>query len=137
MATKTTKVTEAKKDVKKVEKATKAESNVFTTDSLVRAISAKSAIEGKPKYSLTECADIVSMFKESVMDALKEGKKVQLTGFINITPSYRKARVGNNVLTHEKMDIPAYVSYNVKAGKAMKDIAKNLPADVVERIKNG
>ena len=123
----------------KATKAAKVETQVgttFTTDSLARAISAKSAdADGKTTISITQANEIVGMFKDSVMDALKEGKKVQLTGFITITPSYRNEREGNNVLTGERMTIPASVTFNCKAGKAVKDIAKDLPDAIVDAIK--
>lgn len=109
---------------------------VFTTDSLARAISAGSAdAEGKPKYSITEANDIVNLVKESIKAAVKEGQKVQLTGFLSITPAYREEREGNNVFTGEKMTIPASVTLNVKAGKALKDVARELDDDIVEAIK--
>ena len=109
----------------------------FTTDSLARAISAKSAdSDGKAKYSITEANEIINLFKDSVADALKTGQKIQLTGFLTITPSYRNEREGNNVLTGDKMTIPASVTFNAKVGKVLKDISKELPAEIVEAIKN-
>ena len=137
MATKkTTKPAPKAKATKKVEKETVV-SKAFTTDSLARAISAKSAdADGKAKYSITEANEIVNLFKDAVADALKAGQKVQLTGFLTITPSYRNEREGNNVLTGEKMTIPASVIFNAKVGKGLKDIAKELPEDVIEAIKN-
>lgn len=108
----------------------------FTTDALARAISAKSAVDGKAKYSITESAEIIALVKEAIADALKAGQKIQLTGFLTITPSYRSEREGNNVLTGEKMTIPASVTFNAKVGKGLKDIAKELPEEIVEDIKN-
>lgn len=121
-------------------KAPKIETHVgetFTTDSLARAISAKSAGEdGKPSISISQAGEIVNYFKDAITDALKTGQKVQLTGFLTITPSYRNEREGNNVLTGEKMTIPASVTFNCKAGKTLKDVAKELPKEVVDAIKN-
>lgn len=129
----TTKATKAKA-TKKIESVA---NKTFTTDSLARAISAKSAdVDGKVKYSITESAEIINLFKDAVADALKAGQKVQITGFLTITPSYRNEREGNNVLTGEKMTIPASVTFNAKVGKGLKDIAKDLPEEIVEEIKN-
>ena len=109
----------------------------FSTDSLARAISAKSVdADGKATISITQAGEIVNYFKEAIIDALKTGQKVQLTGFLTIAPSYRKEREGNNVLTGEPMTIPASVTFNCKAGKSLKDIAKELPEEVVEAIKS-
>ena len=108
----------------------------FTTDSLARAISAKSAYEsGKSKYSISESAELINLFKEAVADALRAGQKVQLTGFMTITPTYRKEREGNNVTTGGKVTIPASVAFTAKTGKMLKDIAKALPDDIVAEIK--
>lgn len=121
---------------KKAEKKELKVGTVFTTDSLARAISAGSAdADGKVKYSISEAAEIINLFKESIKDAVKEGQKVQLTGFISITPAYREEREGNNVFTGDKMTIPASVTLNVKAGKALKDVARDLDADIVAAIK--
>lgn len=112
------------------------ESSSFTTDSLVRAISKKSEdSEGKATISLTQAGEIVGYFKDSVAEALAEGKKVQLTGFFTITPSYRESHEGNNVMTGEKMTIPASVVFNAKVGKGLKDVAKDLPASVIKSLK--
>lgn len=128
MATKKATKAKAKKELKV--------GTVFTTDSLARAISAGSMdSEGKAKYSIAESMEIINIMKESIKAAVKDGQKVQLTGFITITPAYREEREGNNVFTGEKMTIPASVTLNVKAGKALKDIARDLDADIVEAIK--
>ena len=125
--------TATKKTAAKAVKA--AETTTFTTDSLARAISAKSAVDGKPAYSITEANEIVNLVKEAITDAVKAGQKVQITGFLSIVPSYRAEREGNNVLTGESMTIPAAVVLNVKAGKGLKDAAKETPAAVVEALK--
>ena len=137
----TSKAKETKKPATKATKATpKVETQVgqtFSTDSLARAISAKSVDgDGKAKYSITEATEFINLFKDSVADALRTGQKIQLTGFLTIAPSYRNEREGNNVLTGDKMTIPASVTFNAKVGKGLKDIAKELPDEIVEAIKN-
>lgn len=108
----------------------------FSTEDIVKAMSEKSKVAGS-EFQLTQkqAADSLSLFKEAVQDALATGQKVQLTGFITIEPSYRSPRKGNNVVTGEPMDIPESVALNVKAGKSLKDTAKELDASIVKSLK--
>lgn len=132
-ATKTTKKAEtkaAKKEVKTPEVL-----STFTTESLARAMAAKTEGAAR-KYGISECQEIINVMKECVGEALAAGQKVQLTGFISITPTYRDERVGNNVLTGEQMTIPAAVAFTAKVGKGLKDIAKELPDNIVAAVKS-
>ena len=109
----------------------------FTTDSLARAISAHSAdADGKVKYGIGEANEIINLFKEGIKDAIRNGQKVQLTGFLTINPVYREERQGNNVYTGDTMTIPAYVTLNAKAGKVLKDVARDLDEEVIKAIKD-
>ena len=58
---------------------------------------------------------------ETVIDALKEGEKVQLVGFGTFDIGERAAREGRNPQTGESIQIAASKSPRFKAGKAFKD----------------
>ncbi|MEE1162488.1 MAG: HU family DNA-binding protein [Lachnospiraceae bacterium] len=60
-------------------------------------------------------------FIETVIDALKEGEKVQLVGFGTFDIGERAAREGRNPQTGESIQIAASKSPRFKAGKAFKD----------------
>ena len=61
-----------------------------------------------------------TMFDEMVA-ALKEGDKVNISGFGTFAVSARKARTGRNPKTGESIQIAASKSAKFKAGKSLKD----------------
>ena len=134
------KAAETAKATTKKAAATKKENTVigttFSMDSLAREIAATVVDgDGKQKLSITEAKEVANAFVAGIAGALKKGQKVQLTGFLTISPSYRGEREGNNVATGEKMTIPESITFNAKVGKTLKDVAKELPADVFAAIK--
>ncbi len=61
---------------------------------------------------------------EAITNALKEGDKVQITGFGTFSVRERKARKGRNPATGEEIEIGATVTPVFAAGKAFKDAVK-------------
>lgn len=59
---------------------------------------------------------------ESIIEAVANGDKVQITGFGTFEPRERKARTGVNPRSGEKMEIEASKVPAFKAGKAFKDL---------------
>lgn len=106
----------------------------FTTEDIIKAITERSK-GTDTQLTQKQVADTVNLFKDVVSDALVTGQKVQMTGFITIEPSYRSARKGNNVVTGAPMDIPESVVLNVKAGKGLKDVTKNMDASIMASLK--
>ena len=60
-------------------------------------------------------------FIETVIEALKEGEKIQLVGFGTFDVGERAAREGRNPQTGESIQIAASKAPRFKAGKAFKD----------------
>lgn len=58
---------------------------------------------------------------ESIVAALAQGDKVQISGFGSFEVKEREARVGRNPQTGEAMEIAASRIPAFKAGKALKD----------------
>ena len=58
----------------------------------------------------------------TVVDALKEGEKVQLVGFGNFELKEKPAREVFNPLTKQKQQLPASRVPNFKFGKAFKSL---------------
>ena len=58
---------------------------------------------------------------DTVSDALAQGDKVQLVGFVSFEIKARDARMGRNPKTKEPIEIPATKAPVFKAGKALKD----------------
>ena len=60
----------------------------------------------------------------SIQGSLKKGKPVKLVRFGTFSVSKRKARVGRNPQTGEKINIPAKKVAKFKAGKVLSDTVK-------------
>ena len=63
----------------------------------------------------------LNAFVETVIEALKEGDRVQLSGFGTFEVRERAERKGRNPFTGEEMNIAATKSPAFKAGKRFKD----------------
>lgn len=73
------------------------------------------------KVSEAEAAKVLAAFIAVTEKALKDGDKVQLTGFGTFEVAERAARTGRNPFTGEEMEIKATKAPRFKAGKALKD----------------
>jgi len=60
----------------------------------------------------------------SIQGSLKKGKPVTLVGFGTFSVSKRKARVGRNPQTGEKINIPAKKVAKFKAGKDLSNTVR-------------
>jgi DNA-binding protein HU-beta len=73
------------------------------------------------KLSKAACKGAIESVIEAVETTLKKGKDVVLTGFGTFTVIKRKARIGINPATGNKMTIPAKRVPKFKPGKQLKD----------------
>lgn len=76
---------------------------------------------GMTKKGAGEALDTIL---EEIMNALKKGEKVTITGFGTFEVRSRKARTGRNPQTGEEIMIPARNVAAFRAGKALKDAVK-------------
>lgn len=130
-----TKTEATKKETKAPAKA-KVETKVGTTlntETLIKEISEASKDTDRP-ISQVEASAYLNLFKDVVKKSLGEGQKIQITGFLSFSPAYRGPRKGNNVITGESMDIPGGVVVSIKAGKALKDVMREMDDSLVKAI---
>ncbi|AZV44145.1 MULTISPECIES: HU family DNA-binding protein [Peribacillus] len=73
------------------------------------------------KKDATKAVDAVF---DTILEALKNGDKVQLIGFGNFEVRERAARKGRNPQTGEEIEIAASKVPAFKPGKALKDAVK-------------
>ncbi len=106
----------------------------ITTEGIVKAIAEKTN-GTEVQLSQKQAQAALAALKDVVSDAIAEGQKVQLTGFVTFEPSYRAARQGNNIKTGEKQDIPESAALNAKAGKQLKDITKGYSDKMIAALK--
>lgn len=76
---------------------------------------------GMTKKDAGEALDTVL---DSIVDALKRGEKVTITGFGTFEVRSRKARKGRNPQTGEEITIPARNVAAFRAGKNLKEAVK-------------
>ena len=82
---------------------------------MIAKIAEKSALNKK------QAEAALNAFEETIIEALKEGDKVQLMGFGTFEVKERAARTGRKPSTGETIEIPAKKSPVFKAGKGFKD----------------
>ena len=58
---------------------------------------------------------------DTIISALTQGEKVQISGFGSFEAKHREARTGRNPRTRESIEIPATRIPAFKASKALKD----------------
>lgn len=76
------------------------------------------------KLSKRQATDALKSFMDNVTSNLKKGKKVSFVGFGTFSVSKRKARIGHNPQTGEKINIPATKVPHFRAGKWLKEAVK-------------
>ena len=65
--------------------------------------------------------DIINEVFNGITAALKNGDKVNISGFGTFSVSQRKARTGRNPKTGETIQIPSSRAAKFKAGKGLKE----------------
>jgi len=78
-------------------------------------------LAAKAELSRPRSEELVDFLLDNITEALKNGEKVNISGFGTFTVSTRKARTGRNPKTGEPIDITASRSAKFKAGKTLKE----------------
>ena len=79
------------------------------------------AVAEASELSKKDATKAVDSVFDTILDALKNGDKIQLIGFGNFEVRERSARKGRNPQTGEDIEIPASKVPAFKPGKALKD----------------
>ncbi len=79
------------------------------------------AVAENAEISKKDAKKAIEAVFEVITEAMKNGDKVQITGFGTFEVSERAAREGRNPQTGETMQISACKAPKFKAGKALKD----------------
>ena len=88
----------------------------MTKAELINAVAASAEVSKK------DAEAVITATLDAIVDALKEGEKVQLVGFGSFEVKKRAARIGRNPKTKEPIDIPASTVPVFKAGKVLKEV---------------
>ena len=81
------------------------------------------AVAEKSQLSQKQVGETWKLFEETILETLKEGDKVQLSGFGTFEVRARAARKGRNPKTGEVVNVPAYKYLAFVSAKSVK---KNL-----------
>ncbi|MDD2807696.1 MAG: HU family DNA-binding protein [Patescibacteria group bacterium] len=83
-------------------------------------------ISNKVGVSKKEVEDVIDTLTKTIIDKLKAGQEVTLTGFGAFSARTRKGRIGVNPRNpSEKIDIPSVTVPKFKAGKNLKEALKS------------
>jgi len=75
-----------------------------------------------------EAEKAVNIMLEDIINALKQGERVNISGFGTFAVSTRAARTGRNPKTGESIEIAASRSAKFKPGKQLKDSLNEMGA---------
>jgi DNA-binding protein HU-beta len=73
-----------------------------------------------------EAEKAVNVMLDDIINALKQGERVNISGFGTFAVSMREARTGRNPKTGESIEISASRSAKFKPGKQLKDSLNDL-----------
>lgn len=91
----------------------------MTKAQLIETLAIKAGVSKK------EAEDVLKALESLVIERLKAGKEVTLTGFGTFSAKSRHARMGVNPQNpKERIEIPAVIVPKFKAGKTLKDSLK-------------
>ena len=76
--------------------------------------------------TIADVSRIVDIFQYEVEDAIKNNKKVQLNGFLILTPKNVEGKVIVSPLDKKEYTIEAHRSVEVKVGKEFRDYIKDV-----------
>ncbi len=83
-----------------------------------------SAIAAKLGKSKSETAEMIDAVFDTITSVMVKGDSVNITGFGVFRVSRRKARMGLNPRTGEKIQIAAKTAPKFRAGKTLKEAVK-------------
>jgi integration host factor subunit beta len=85
-----------------------------------------------PPLSKAEAEKAVNIVLDDIIGALKQGQRVNISGFGTFSVSTRKPRTGRNPKTGETIEISASRSAKFKPGKQLRDsLNEGLEAPVI------
>ena len=82
------------------------------------------ALASKTNMTKKDAAEALDTILKTVVDALRRGEKVTITGFGTFEVRSRKARTGRNPQTGEEITIPERKVAAFRAGKALKEAVR-------------
>ena len=82
-----------------------------------------SAIAAKSELTKAQAEDALNALQEVLVESLRNGEAVKITGLLAVERVERAARTGRNPRTGEEIQIPAGFGVKVSAGSVLKKAA--------------
>ncbi len=82
-----------------------------------------SAIASKSELTKAQAEDAINALQEVLVESLRAGEAVKITGLLAVERVERAARTGRNPRTGEEIQIPAGFGVKVSAGSVLKKAA--------------
>ena len=86
--------------------------------------------------SPAEAQRALNLFKSAIYAELEKGAKIQLVGFMSLTPAYRAARDSFNIATKQPLHTPEGVNILIKTGSKMREISRGYSPELVALYKS-
>ncbi|MEE4349356.1 MAG: integration host factor subunit beta [Pacificimonas sp.] len=88
---------------------------------MIRSELVTAVAEMHPHLSHKDAEKVVATVFDTIVDALADGRRVELRGFGAFSTRARDARVGRNPRTGERVDVDAKHVPHFKAGKDLRE----------------
>lgn len=88
----------------------------MTKSELIELIARK-----QPQFTQKDVELAVNQIIDSMIDSLAAGKRIEIRGFGSFSIHHRKARMGRNPKTGEKVELPAKRVPHFKPGKSLRE----------------
>lgn len=92
---------------------------------VVDKIALSKAIARRTGLTIVDAMEIIDILQAEVIEAVKNNKKIQLNGFLTITPKDIEGKTIISPLDKREYVIPAKRTVEIKAGKHFKDSIKD------------
>jgi len=79
-------------------------------------------VAGVSRLSKKSSEVVVNTFFDSIIDSLQRREKIELRGFGSFKLRQRRARIGRNPKTGERVEVPAKLVPYFKPGKDLRDL---------------
>ena len=81
-------------------------------------------VAAKPELTKKAAGEVIDMIFDEIAKDVKDGKKIDISGFGKFVLKERKARTGINPATKETIQIPASRVPGFRPAKAFKELVK-------------
>lgn len=89
------------------------------------AIKRYGTLNNVDESKLQDCASFLDCFADVFTDALMDGEKIVLKGFLTAEAKERKSRRGRDPNTGKVVEFPPVKSVNIKVSRQIKDLVNN------------